>query len=41
MAACERVLDEAGANWIRVRGSVEERLVQAIAAIEALERPRA
>jgi NadR type nicotinamide-nucleotide adenylyltransferase len=39
MAACERVLEEAGANWIRVRGSVEERLAQAIAAIETLEPP--
>jgi len=36
MAACERVLDEAGANWVRIRGGLEERLEQAIAAIEKL-----
>ena len=36
MAACERVLDEAGANWVRIRGGLEARLEQAIAAIEKL-----
>jgi NadR type nicotinamide-nucleotide adenylyltransferase len=41
MAACEQVLDEAGAHWVRVQGSVDQRLAQAIAAIDALEPPRA
>lgn len=36
MAACEQVLEEAGADWVRLRGDVETRLAQAVAAIEAL-----
>jgi NadR type nicotinamide-nucleotide adenylyltransferase len=39
MAACERVLDEAGANRVRIKGGVEERFAQAVAAIEALGPP--
>ena len=36
MRACEQVLEDAGANWVRVRGGLEERLAQAIAAVEEL-----
>ena len=36
MRACERVLEEAGANWVRVRGGLDERFAQAVAAIETL-----
>lgn len=36
MAACERVLDEAGARVVRLSGPVESRLAEAVAAIEAL-----
>jgi len=38
MAACERVLDEAGAKWVRVAGGLEARFAQAVAAVEALAR---
>jgi len=39
MAACERVLDEAGARYVRIGGTVEARLGQAVAAVEALAAP--
>ncbi len=39
MAACEQVLEEAGAKWVRVSGTVEQRLAQAIEAIEQLGGP--
>ena len=41
MAACEQVLEEAGVKWLRVSGTVEQRLAQAVQAIEALGGPRA
>lgn len=36
MDICEQVLEEAGARWVRIRGSREARLEQAIAAAAAL-----
>jgi NadR type nicotinamide-nucleotide adenylyltransferase len=36
MAACERVLEEAGANRARISGGLEERFAQAVAAVETL-----
>jgi HTH-type transcriptional regulator, transcriptional repressor of NAD biosynthesis genes len=36
MAACERVIEEASVRHVRLSGSREERLAQAIAAVEAL-----
>jgi NadR type nicotinamide-nucleotide adenylyltransferase len=36
MAACEQVLDQAGARVVRLSGPVETRLAEAVAAIEAL-----
>jgi NadR type nicotinamide-nucleotide adenylyltransferase len=36
MGICERVLEEEGARWARVRGSGETRLEQAIAAVTSL-----
>ena len=39
MEACEQVLDQAGANWVRIRGSLDQRLQQAVAAIEKLGPP--
>jgi NadR type nicotinamide-nucleotide adenylyltransferase len=36
MAACERVLDEAGANRVRISGGLEARFAQAVAAVESL-----
>ena len=39
MEACEQVLGHAGANWVRIRGSLDQRLQQAVAAIEALGAP--
>ena len=36
MAACEAVLDEAGAKWVRLNGDVETRTALAVTAIEAL-----
>ncbi len=41
MRACEQVLEQAGANWVRVSGGVEQRFAQAVAAIEALGKPGA
>ncbi|HST37248.1 MAG TPA: AAA family ATPase [Allosphingosinicella sp.] len=39
MAACERVLAEAGVRYARISGGLEARMSQAIAAIEALGAP--
>ena len=39
MAACEVVLDRAGARWTLISGAWEERFEKAIAAIEALGSP--
>jgi HTH-type transcriptional regulator, transcriptional repressor of NAD biosynthesis genes len=39
MAACERVLDEAGVKSVRIGGDLDARLDTAIAAIAALEAP--
>jgi HTH-type transcriptional repressor of NAD biosynthesis genes len=39
MQACERVLDEAGANRVRISGDVDARLAEAVAAIEAIGQP--
>jgi len=39
MQACRDVLDRAGANWVEISGSWEERLAKSIAAIEALGPP--
>lgn len=36
MAACERVLDEAGAHYVRVAGDIDIRMIQAIEAVERL-----
>ncbi|NUO50948.1 MAG: AAA family ATPase [Polyangiaceae bacterium] len=36
MGICEQVLEEADANWVRIRGSREARLEQAIAAVANL-----
>jgi HTH-type transcriptional regulator, transcriptional repressor of NAD biosynthesis genes len=36
MAACERVLDEAGARRVRISGGLDERFAQAVAAVETL-----
>jgi len=36
MAACERVLEGAGAKWVRISGGLEARFEQAVAAIETL-----
>lgn len=36
MAACERVLDEAGMRWVRISGNLEARMQQAVDAIERL-----
>lgn len=39
MAACEQVLEDAGARWVRLRGDLDDRLTQAVAATEALAGP--
>lgn len=39
MAACEQVLEQAGAQWVRVHGPFEARLAQAVEAIDALAPP--
>jgi HTH-type transcriptional regulator, transcriptional repressor of NAD biosynthesis genes len=36
MAACERVLDEAGVRHVRLRGDIDARMAQAVAAIESV-----
>lgn len=36
MAACEQVLEEAGARWVRISGGLEQRFAQAVAAVETL-----
>ncbi|MEA3029502.1 MAG: HTH-type transcriptional regulator, transcriptional repressor of biosynthesis s [Sphingomonadales bacterium] len=36
MAACERVLDEAGARRVRISGGLDERFAEAVAAVEVL-----
>jgi NadR type nicotinamide-nucleotide adenylyltransferase len=36
MRACRDVLDRAGANWVEISGSWEERFARSVAAIEAL-----
>jgi len=39
MRACREVLDRAGANWVEISGTWEERFARAVAAIEALGPP--
>ena len=41
MEACEKVLEEARVRWLRISGTVEQRLAQAVAAVERLEPWRA
>lgn len=36
MAACERVLEDAGVKWVRIRGDLDARFGEAVAAIETL-----
>jgi len=36
MQACERVLEEAKAKWVRISGGIEERFAQAVAAVGTL-----
>jgi HTH-type transcriptional repressor of NAD biosynthesis genes len=40
MQACRDVLDRAGANWVEISGSWEERFAKSVAAIEALGPPK-
>jgi len=39
MQTCEQVLDEAGANWVRISGDLDARMAEAVAAIEAMGPP--